>query len=133
MLVSDCYFPVERRGDRESAATQYIFVEALGYCRLLGLAEELSLIEQAGLDVTHVEDLTRHYVLTLERWIENVRTNRRRIEDTRPGLLGGPAAIHDDRAPQLRPPHGARVHGPRDEGGAPSRSRHLVQHAGSAS
>lgn len=86
MLISDCYYPVQVRGDRESAATQYIFVEALGYCRLLGLAEELAMIEQAGLDVLHVEDLTRHYVLTLERWIDNVRRNRRQIEALAPGF-----------------------------------------------
>ncbi|MFV8756360.1 SAM-dependent methyltransferase [Nannocystaceae bacterium ST9] len=86
MLISDCYFPVQVRGDRESAATQYIFVEALGYCRLLGLAEELALIEAAGLDILHVEDLTRHYALTLARWIDNVRRNRRHIEALAPGF-----------------------------------------------
>ena len=86
LLISDCYFPVQQRGDRESEATQYIFVEALGYCRLLGLSEELALIEEAGLDVLHVEDLTSHYALTLERWIDNVRRNRRRIEEISPGF-----------------------------------------------
>jgi len=86
VLISDCYFPGQARGDRESAATQYIFVEALGYCRLLGLGEELTLMERAGLDVLHVEDLTSHYALTLERWIDNVRRNRRRIEEISPGF-----------------------------------------------
>lgn len=86
MLISDCYFPAQVRGDRDSAATQYIFVEALGYCRLLGLSEELALIERAGLDVLHVEDLTRHYAITLERWIDNVRRNRRKIEAIAPGF-----------------------------------------------
>lgn len=86
VLISDCYFPAQERGDRESRATHYIFVEALGYCRLLSLSEELSLIERAGLDVLHVEDLTSHYALTLERWIDNVRKNRRRIEAISPGF-----------------------------------------------
>ena len=86
MLISDCYYPMQVRGDRDSAATQYIFVEALGYCRLLGLAEELALIERAGLDILHVEDLTRHYAITLERWISNVRRNRARIEAIAPGF-----------------------------------------------
>jgi cyclopropane-fatty-acyl-phospholipid synthase len=86
MLISDCYYPEQARGNRESAATQYIFVEALGYCRLLGLGEELTLMERAGMDVLHVEDLTGHYVLTLERWINNVRRNRRRIEALAPGF-----------------------------------------------
>lgn len=86
VLISDCYYPVQQRGDLESAATQYIFVEALGYCRLIGLAEELALIEQAGLDILHVEDLSRHYALTLQRWIDNVRRNRRAIEARAPGF-----------------------------------------------
>ncbi|MEZ4301010.1 MAG: class I SAM-dependent methyltransferase [Polyangiaceae bacterium] len=86
MLISDCYFPATERGDRESEATQYIFVEALGYCRLIGLWEELSMIEKAGLDILHVEDLTRHYALTLGKWIDNVRRNRQRIEALSPGF-----------------------------------------------
>lgn len=86
LLVSDCFFPVAVRGDRQSSATHYIFFEALGYCRLLSLSQELALIEQAGLDVTHVEDLTSSYVLTLRRWIDNVRRNRARIDELSPGF-----------------------------------------------
>jgi cyclopropane-fatty-acyl-phospholipid synthase len=86
VLISDCYFPEQARGDRDSAATEYIFVEALGYCRLLGLGEEITIMERAGLDVLHVEDLTSHYALTLDRWIDGVRRNRRRIEELTPGF-----------------------------------------------
>lgn len=86
LLISDCYFPAQARGDRGSAATEYIFVEALGYCGLIGLAEELQLIEQAGLDILHVEDLTCHYAQTLARWIDNVRRHRREIEAMAPGF-----------------------------------------------
>jgi cyclopropane-fatty-acyl-phospholipid synthase len=35
LLISDCFFPAQVRGDRQSTATHYIFFEALGYCRLL--------------------------------------------------------------------------------------------------
>ena len=86
LLISDCFFPRVVRSDRDSAATHYIFFEALGYCRLLNLSEELALIEGAGLDITRVEDLTSSYVLTLERWIDNVRANRARIEALSPGF-----------------------------------------------
>jgi cyclopropane-fatty-acyl-phospholipid synthase len=86
LLISDCYFPVEVRGDRGSRATHYIFVTALGYCRLLALAEELALIERTGLDILHVEDLTRSYVLTLDRWIDNVRHHWGRIAELAPGF-----------------------------------------------
>jgi cyclopropane-fatty-acyl-phospholipid synthase len=86
LLVSDCFFPQQLRGNREGKATEYIFVTALGYCRLLTLSEELALMERAGLDVLHVEDLTRSYVLTVNRWIDNVRHNRARIDALAPGF-----------------------------------------------
>jgi cyclopropane-fatty-acyl-phospholipid synthase len=86
LLISDCFFPRELRSDRDSSATHYIFFEALGYCRLLNLSEELALIEGAGLDITKVDDLTSSYVLTLSAWIENVRRNRERIEQLSPGF-----------------------------------------------
>jgi cyclopropane-fatty-acyl-phospholipid synthase len=86
LLVSDCFFPKQPRGDRGSDATHYIFVRALGYCRLLSLAEELGLMEQAGLDVRNVEDLSESYVLTLGQWIDNVRRHRERIEELAPGF-----------------------------------------------
>jgi cyclopropane-fatty-acyl-phospholipid synthase len=86
VLVSDCFYPRQVRGDRNSRATHFIFVTALGYCRLLGLADELGQMEQAGLDIVHVEDLTRSYVLTLGHWIDNVRKNRQRIEELAPGF-----------------------------------------------
>jgi cyclopropane-fatty-acyl-phospholipid synthase len=86
LLVSDCFFPAQARGNRMSAATQYIFVEALGYCRLLSLSEELAIIEGAGLDIITVEDLTSSYVLTVDGWIDNVRRNRARIEELSPGF-----------------------------------------------
>jgi cyclopropane-fatty-acyl-phospholipid synthase len=86
LLVSDCYFPKQERGDRNSEATQHIFVTALGYCRLIALSEELSLVEDAGLDVAHVEDLTDNYVRTVDRWIDNVRINRKTIDAMAPGF-----------------------------------------------
>jgi cyclopropane-fatty-acyl-phospholipid synthase len=86
VLVSDCYFPRLSRGDTESSATDYIFVRALGYCRLLSLSEELALMEGAGLDVRSVEDLTSSYVITVARWIDNVRKNRAKIDALAPGF-----------------------------------------------
>lgn len=86
LLISDCFFPSERRGDRDSAASQYIFVEALGYCRLLHLSEELALIEEAGVDVVKVANLTDSYVNTLGCWIDNVRKHRERIDELSPGF-----------------------------------------------
>jgi cyclopropane-fatty-acyl-phospholipid synthase len=86
LLVSDCFFPKIARGNTESAATHYIFVTALGYCRLLSLSEELALMEDAGLDVLHTQDLTSSYAITLAHWIDNVRKNRDAIEARAPGF-----------------------------------------------
>ena len=86
LFISDCYFPAEARGSRESEATEYILGRALGYCRLLTLSDELSLIEQSGLDIRLTEDLTSSYVHTVRHWINNIRRNRRRLEELAPGF-----------------------------------------------
>jgi cyclopropane-fatty-acyl-phospholipid synthase len=86
VLISDCYFPRQIRGDRDSRATHHIFVTALGYCRLIPLSAELSMMDDAGLDVCHVEDLTSSYVRTLDAWIDNVRTSRPFIDGRSPGF-----------------------------------------------
>jgi cyclopropane-fatty-acyl-phospholipid synthase len=86
LLISDCYFPSEARGDRASRASDYILHQTLGYCRLLELHEELAFIERAGLDVLHVQDLTRSYIRTLEAWIDNIRERRDEIEARAPGF-----------------------------------------------
>jgi len=86
VVISDCFFPIEARGNRDSAATRFIFEEALGYCRLLHLSDELKLLEQCGLDITTVLDLSASYATTLGCWIDNVRRHRARIEELAPGF-----------------------------------------------
>jgi cyclopropane-fatty-acyl-phospholipid synthase len=86
LLISDCYFPTQARGNRDSKATDHIFYQTLGYCLLLNLHEELAFIEKAGLDVLHVQDLTSSYALTLQAWINNIRRNRDRINAIDPGF-----------------------------------------------
>jgi cyclopropane-fatty-acyl-phospholipid synthase len=87
LFISDCYFPGTERGRRDSEATAYILSKTLGYCRLLTLSEELTLIEAAGLDVISVRDLTSSYVRTVGHWINNIRRNRDAIEDLSPGFV----------------------------------------------
>jgi cyclopropane-fatty-acyl-phospholipid synthase len=87
VFISDCYFPGTERGRRDSEATSYILSKTLGYCRLLSLSEELTLIEAAGLDVVSVRDLTSSYVRTVGHWIGNIRRNRDAIEDLSPGFV----------------------------------------------
>ena len=67
----------------QAATTLYT---SLGQARIGTLSEELGLIERAGLDLLHVEDLTSSYVQTLGHWIDNVRNNRERIEAMAPGF-----------------------------------------------
>lgn len=86
LLISDCYFPTEARGPRDSNATDYILSKAMGYCRLMSLPEELELIGRAGLDIRLVEDMTSSYVRTVAAWIDNIRRNRARIEELAPGF-----------------------------------------------
>lgn len=43
-------------------------------------------MERSGLDVLHVEDLTRSYVQTVNYWIDNVRRHRDEIDRLAPGF-----------------------------------------------
>jgi cyclopropane-fatty-acyl-phospholipid synthase len=86
LFISDCYFPVEPRGDRDSRANRYILHEVLGYCQLRPLSEELLSIEQNGLDILHVQDLTASYVKTVDAWIDNIRKHRAEINARAPGF-----------------------------------------------
>ena len=86
VLISDCYFPAQQRGSRDSEATEYILGRTLGYCRLLTLSEELELIEKCGLDIRLVEDLTSSYVHTVRHWIDNIRRHRTQLEALAPGF-----------------------------------------------
>jgi cyclopropane-fatty-acyl-phospholipid synthase len=86
LLISDCYFPVQQRGSRNTRATEYILGRTLGYCRLLTLSEELGLIEKNGLDIHLVEDLTSSYVHTVKHWIDNIRRHRAQLEELAPGF-----------------------------------------------
>lgn len=86
LFISDCFFPAEARGRRDSRATQYILGDTLGYCRLLTLSDELAMMERSGLDVRLVEDMTDSYVRTVGHWIDNIRRNRAHIERLAPGF-----------------------------------------------
>lgn len=86
LFISDCYFPTMERGDRLSAANDYILGRTLGYCRLTSLSEELVMMEAAGLDVVRVEDHTSSYVRTVGHWIDNIRRNRNQINKLAPGF-----------------------------------------------
>src|SRR5215207_2303944 len=86
LFISDCYYPEQVRGDRNSRATTYTLDEVLGYCLLRKLNEELRDLEGNGLDILHVDNLTDSYVKTVEAWIGNVRTHRGRIDALAPGF-----------------------------------------------
>jgi cyclopropane-fatty-acyl-phospholipid synthase len=63
-----------------------MFTAALGYRRLLHLSDEIALLEDCGLGVASVTDLTASYASTLRRWLENLHANRDRIEELSPGF-----------------------------------------------
>src|SRR5215207_5668624 len=58
LFISDCYYPAQVRGDRNSRATTYILHEVLGYCLLRKLNEELRDLKDNS------------YVKTVKVWIE---------------------------------------------------------------
>ena len=51
------------------------------------LAETIAAMERAGLEVVDIENLRRHYALTLDEWAERFERNWERIHGARPAAL----------------------------------------------
>lgn len=85
LFISDSYVPIQWNDARDSRAANFVRA-VFGSVRLLSLPEELALIEEAGLDVREVHELTDSYIITLDRWISNIRKHREQIDRIVPGL-----------------------------------------------
>ena len=95
-----------------SSATQYIFVDALGYCRLLTLSEELGLVEARG-PGPHCTGRPHRVVRADAGALDRQRARDREHIDARsPGFSRVLQTLHDDRQAVVRAAQRAGVHGP---------------------
>lgn len=84
-FISDSYVPARLRGALANRAADYIR-ETFGSTRIVAIWQELRLIEEAGLGVLEVRELTGSYVITIDHWIRNIRAHRDQLEQLIPGF-----------------------------------------------
>ena len=69
-----------------SPAARQVAEDIFGYADMVPLSGLIRVAEDAGLSVTGVTDLTRHFRRTVEDWIRRARDNRDAIEHALPGM-----------------------------------------------
>jgi cyclopropane-fatty-acyl-phospholipid synthase len=60
--------------------SRYVGEEIFGFADMVPASKLLAAVEEAGLSLTALTDLTAHYPLTIEAWAERVRQNRSEID-----------------------------------------------------
>lgn len=86
LLISETYYPNRiPDGKKGNRAETFIREGIFGYGNLLTMGEEMRIMEDAGFEILHVENITPHYIKTLEKWIENVKRNQEQINLIIPG------------------------------------------------
>lgn len=79
MLISETYYP-NHSVEQHSRAAEFVKYSVFGYSNLLTVAEEQKILENAGFEICHVENITKHYIKTINKWLENIRRNKDEIE-----------------------------------------------------
>lgn len=83
-LISETYLPSSDQFSG-SRASKFIAEEIFGYGNLITPGEEIRSLEEAGFELLGVENITDHYIKTLDLWIERIKDNKKRIDDVVPG------------------------------------------------
>ena len=83
-LISETYFPKEPQ-EEASRASKFISQGIFGYSNLITPGQEIRFLEEAGFELLDVENITDHYIKTLNIWIDRVKANKEEIEAVVPG------------------------------------------------
>lgn len=83
-LISETYLPREDM-EIEDKASNYIAEEIFGYGNLITAGKEIRNLEEAGFELLTVENITDHYIKTLDHWINRVKRRKEEIDQKLPG------------------------------------------------
>ncbi|MFP4136181.1 MAG: class I SAM-dependent methyltransferase [Candidatus Acetothermia bacterium] len=83
-LISETYVP-RKDAAGQDRASKFISEEVFGYGNLISPGEEIRNLEEAGFELLDVENITDHYVRTLEIWIDRVKRRKGEIDEASPG------------------------------------------------
>ncbi len=83
-LISETYLP-RKDQTTETRASNFISDQVFGYGNLITPGGEIRLLEEAGFELLGVENITNHYVKTLDKWISRVKERKGEIDKKLPG------------------------------------------------
>jgi len=83
-LISETYYPREME-EEANRASRFISEEVFGYGNLIPPSEEIKFLEEAGFELLGVENITDHYIKTLDKWIDRIKARKEKIEEVVPG------------------------------------------------
>ncbi len=87
-LSASCYRTNAARNEYEARPASLHAVEVYGYTVMPSLSGLVAELEDAGLCVTSLTDLTRHYHRTLDDWQARIAAERVRMDELVPGFAG---------------------------------------------
>jgi cyclopropane-fatty-acyl-phospholipid synthase len=83
-LISETYLP-RKDQSTDTRASDFISEQVFGYGNLITPGEEIRFLEEAGFELLGVENITNHYVTTLDRWISKIKEQKEEIDEKLPG------------------------------------------------
>ncbi len=83
-LISETYVPHEDAiGDNR--ASNFIAEEVFGYGNLITPGQEIRNLEEAGFELLGTQNITDHYVRTIDLWLDRVKNNKEEIDKVSSG------------------------------------------------
>ncbi|MBS3766023.1 class I SAM-dependent methyltransferase [Candidatus Bipolaricaulota bacterium] len=83
-LISETYVPHEDAvGDNR--ASNFIAEEVFGYGNLITPGQEIRNLEEAGFELLGTQNITDHYVRTIDLWLDRVKNNKKEIDEVSSG------------------------------------------------
>lgn len=83
-LISETYVPRED-AIGENRASNFIAEEVFGYGNLITPGQEIRNLEEAGFELLGTQNITNHYVRTIDLWLDRVKNNKEEIDEVSSG------------------------------------------------
>ena len=84
VLVSETYLPHQDAFSNDRAS-RFIAEDVFGYGNLITAGQEIGCLEETGFEILDLENITDHYVRTIEIWLDRIRDRKEKIERAIPG------------------------------------------------
>jgi cyclopropane-fatty-acyl-phospholipid synthase len=83
-LISETYLP-HRNAAGDNRASSFIAEDVFGYGNLITAGQEIGFLEEADFEILGLENITDHYVRTIDIWLDRIKDRKEKIEEAIPG------------------------------------------------